>query len=264
MMLRPSVALKAFRIAVPAIALKALVIVLGLEFMPLNPLIGSVIAGAIFVMGFVLGGLIADYKEAERMPSEIRAALDRIWTETKLFHLSKRDFDIEHVRRQLLAILRSFLVGVEKTRGYGDLRSCIESIDNLSSLVAEMEKQGAPPFLLGRVKDGRENLLRNVLRIYYIQRTVYLPSARFLAEVLMIGAVGLLLFVQISGVIESLVQFGIITYFIVYLRYLSYALDTPFRQGERTQDDVSLFLLKDYEQKLATDHVVEPLATAQT
>lgn len=262
MLLRPTVAVKSLRVAVPAIALKALFISLGLEFMPLNPLVGSVIAGAIFVMGFVLAGLITDYKEAERMPSEIRTSLDRIWTEAKLFHISKREFDIEQVRKQLLTILRSFLGGVEKTKGYSDLRPCIESIDNLSSLLNMMEQLGASPLVVNRLKDGRENLLRNVLRVYYIQRTMYLPSARFLAEVLMTGMLALLLFIQISGGVESLIQFGIIAYFIVYLRYLTYALDTPFQQGERTQDDVSLFLLKDYENKLANDHVVEQPASS--
>ncbi|MCS7138147.1 MAG: hypothetical protein NZ941_07250, partial [Candidatus Caldarchaeum sp.] len=112
---------------------------------------------------------------------------------------------------------------------------------------------------VSRVKDGRENLLRNVLRIYYIQRTVYLPSARFLAEVLMVGVITLLLFVESGLQIESFLQFSIITYFIIYLRFLTYALDTPFRQGERTQDDISLFLLKEYQNKLAGEQPEVPV-----
>ncbi|MEM2237731.1 MAG: hypothetical protein QXR26_03335 [Candidatus Caldarchaeum sp.] len=67
-----------------------------------------------------------------------------------------------------------------------------------------------------------------------MQGTVYLPSARILSEVLMLGVVLVLVFVKGRSLVETLLMFSVITYFIVYLRYLTYALDTPFRQGERT------------------------------
>lgn len=262
MLLRPSVALKAMRIAAPVIVLKIVVALAGLEFMSLNPLIGSAVAGAIFVMGFVLAGLISDYKEAERLPAEIRSALDRIWTEARLLHTMNQSFKVEEVRQRLLKILDSFLRGVEQSSGFANLKPCIESIEDLATVVSDMEKSGVPPAVVSRVKDGRENLLRNVLRVYYIQRTVYLPSARFLAEFLMVGVITLLTFVESNLLLESFFQFGIITYFIIYLRYLTYALDTPFRQGERTQDDISLFLLKEYRDKLAMERAVVSVVSA--
>ncbi|MEM1965087.1 MAG: hypothetical protein QXH12_03125 [Candidatus Caldarchaeum sp.] len=251
MLLGSTVPLKALRITVPAIVLKALAFMAGLEFMTFNPLVGSVVAGAIFVMGFVLAGVISDYKEAEKMPGELRSVLDRIWTEARLLHMSKPEFDVEQVRLRLLKILRSFIEGVEQKRGYSGLEPCVESVEGLSDTIAEMEKVGAAPIAISRVKDGRENLLKNILRIYYMQRTVYLPSARILSEVLMLGVILMLIFVKSQSLVETLLMFSVITYFIVYLRYLTYTLDTPFRQGERTQDDVSLFLLKEFEKKLA-------------
>ncbi|MCS7133274.1 MAG: hypothetical protein NZ921_00535 [Candidatus Caldarchaeum sp.] len=257
--MRPAVALKAVKVAIPVLVLKTAVAFAGLEFMSLNPLVGSIVAGTIFVMGFVLAGVISDYKEAERMPGEIRSALDRIWTEARLLYTTNRSFDIEAVRKRLLKIVESFLDGVERSSGFANLKPCIESVDDLTTVISDMEKAGAPPALVSRVKEGRENLLRNVLRIYYIQRTVYLPSARFLAEFLMVGVITLLLFVESGLQIESFLQFGIITYLIIYLRFLTYALDTPFRQGERTQDDISLFLLKEYENKLAGERPEVPV-----
>jgi hypothetical protein len=36
------------------------------------------IGGAIFIIGFLLSGILADYKEAERIPAEIRTAMEAI------------------------------------------------------------------------------------------------------------------------------------------------------------------------------------------
>ncbi|MEM2096227.1 MAG: hypothetical protein QXX19_07520 [Candidatus Caldarchaeum sp.] len=260
MLFRAVVAKRALKVALPALVLKTVVALLGYEFMPLNPLVGSIVAGSIFVMGFVLAGLISDYKEAERIPGEMLSALDRIWTEARLLHSSRKDFDVERLRNTLLGIIDSFITGVEKKRGYSNLQPCIEAVNNLSWLAAEMERAEAPAPSIARVKDGRENLLKQVMRVYYIQRTVYLPSARVLAEFLTISVVVLLTFVKLQSLAESIITFAVISYFIIYLRYLTYALDTPFQQGERTMDDVSLFLLKEYKRRLASEPASLPRA----
>ncbi|MEA2863344.1 MAG: hypothetical protein QOC84_1300 [Bradyrhizobium sp.] len=54
---------------------KAAVHYSGLEFLQLNALLTSGIGGAIFIIGFLLSGILADYKEAERVPAEIRTTI---------------------------------------------------------------------------------------------------------------------------------------------------------------------------------------------
>ena len=43
----------------------------GFEFLELNALLTSGIGGAIFIIGFLLSSVLADYKEAERIPAAI-------------------------------------------------------------------------------------------------------------------------------------------------------------------------------------------------
>ena len=50
----------------------------GLEFLQLNAQLTSGIGGTIFIIGFLLSGILADYKEAERIPAEIRTAMEAI------------------------------------------------------------------------------------------------------------------------------------------------------------------------------------------
>ena len=48
--------------------LKILFHTFGLEFISLNPLFTSLIAGTIFLIGFLINGVISDYKESEKCP----------------------------------------------------------------------------------------------------------------------------------------------------------------------------------------------------
>ncbi len=47
----------------------------GLEFVVVSSLFTSTMAGTIFIISILLAGILADFKEAEKFPAEIRAAL---------------------------------------------------------------------------------------------------------------------------------------------------------------------------------------------
>src|ERR1700742_3582989 len=67
------------------VLLKAAIHALKIEFVPLDGLIPSLIAGAIFLIGFLLSQVLANYREAEHMPAEIRTALESIHDDVTTF-----------------------------------------------------------------------------------------------------------------------------------------------------------------------------------
>ena len=57
----------------------------------------------------------------------------------------------------------------------------------------------------------------------------------------------ILLFTDMGGLLESLVTVGFLAFFFIYLLRLLNVIDKPFKAGhERTDDDVSLFLLTEF------------------
>jgi hypothetical protein len=57
----------------------------------------------------------------------------------------------------------------------------------------------------------------------------------------------ILLLTDMGGLLESLVTVGFLAFFFVYLLRLLNVIDKPFKAGrERTDDDVSLFLLTEF------------------
>src|SRR5215468_9014221 len=76
-----------------------------LEFLTFDSLVPSVVASAIFIIGFLLTSILPDYKEAERLPAEIRMALEAIHDDTAFFVANLPSFDLRGFRRLLSDIV---------------------------------------------------------------------------------------------------------------------------------------------------------------
>jgi hypothetical protein len=55
--------------------LKYLAYYFGYEVMELNALFTTLVAGTIFLLGFLISGVLSDYKESEKSPAEISATI---------------------------------------------------------------------------------------------------------------------------------------------------------------------------------------------
>ena len=71
--------------------------------------IGIVITGGVFLIGFMLAGTIADYKESEKIPSELACAIETIEDTILLGHGFKGGFDLSVLRRQLNEVTESII-----------------------------------------------------------------------------------------------------------------------------------------------------------
>ena len=76
-----SIAIKILPIIVIIIILKIIFNQFGWEFISLSPLFNSIIAANVFLLGFLLAGILADYKESERLPGELAAGTETILDE---------------------------------------------------------------------------------------------------------------------------------------------------------------------------------------
>ena len=75
---------KAFIIVLPLIALKAIFHFLNLEIVAVGPVITALVAGVFFVIAIILSGVLADFKESERIPGELTASIDALYKDTML------------------------------------------------------------------------------------------------------------------------------------------------------------------------------------
>lgn len=64
-------------------AAKILVHRMGWEVLAPNPLFPALVASEVFLIGFLLNGVLMDYKEGEKIPGELAAALECLATEAR-------------------------------------------------------------------------------------------------------------------------------------------------------------------------------------
>jgi hypothetical protein len=226
----------------------------GGELLTTNTLFGSAIAGGTFICSFLLAGVIGDYKESDKMPAEIRSSLETILDEGEHFSRKLPSFDRQPLKNICKEILHNFFNGLTHEQNHENLKPALESINKLSPLVFEMEKSGMIPNYIVRIKVEQTALRKNILRIYHIQKSNFIPSAYVLASTIVFLIIGLLLLVKTEGSPESLVFFGFISYMYLYIIELLHNIEKPFREGDSTMDDVSLFLLHELEERLETKH----------
>ena len=57
--------------------------------MELNALFSSLVAGTIFLIGFLISGVLSDYKESEKIPSELSASIKTLFDDTYTIYKGK-------------------------------------------------------------------------------------------------------------------------------------------------------------------------------
>lgn len=211
---------------------------LGWEPIEQSSMHNGVISSAIFVAGFILSTVIADYKESERIPAEFAANIEDMFADAEVIHKSYPNFDLEGFRAQLQKVSYTFK---DDTRNAS--RGMSEKIRALNPYFGEMEKAGVPANFIVKLKQQQLLLLRHRKRVTYIQRIKFIPSATILLRSIVGLVISLLIFTNVDPFYGSLAIIGIIGFVLIYIMLLIDVIRIPFHVSGKTRDDVSLFLI---------------------
>src|SRR6266545_1691792 len=212
------------------------------QFITPSTLLSAVVSGGIFVVALVVAGTLTDYKESERVPAEIVGALSSILTDARAWKKGKPAFDLAGLERRAQNVLATFRSDLQSPGS----RTCLDAINSLSESFAEMDRLEVIATYISRLRGEQATLRKVVLRVYHIQETEFVPSAYVLIWTILLLAVGVLTFTKSEGGTEAYVLLGAIYFFLFYLARLLKILDTPFRPGKRTTDDVDFKLIKEF------------------
>ncbi len=210
------------------------------EVIVLGSLHGSVISGAFFVIGFLLSATIADYKESEKIPADFSANIENMYEDAHSIKRNYKDFDLQAFALQLRVIAKTFRTDVRQRSRKAHLE-----VHKLNSHFAHMEDVRIPPNFIVKLKQQQAIILRHVMRVGYIQRITFIPSATILARSIVAISIALLIFTEIEPFYGGLLITGGISFSMFYILKLIAIISTPFHDEGKTQDDVSLFLIND-------------------
>jgi hypothetical protein len=236
---------------------KLVVHFLGWEALSINPLFSGIVAANVFLMGFLLSGVLSDFKESERLPGELSACLENLAQEVSGIRMARPEAEVGPCLILISQLSNEILGWFHKKHRTAEL---LEHVNSLTPQFAVMEKwtQGT---LLARLKQEQSNLRRTLIRIHTIRETSFISAGYMLADIITgLLCIGLIL-ARIEPFYESLFFVGVISYLMIFLLMLIRDLDNPFGYYERYSGaDVSLKPLEDSTRRLAEIAGVEASA----
>ncbi len=229
----------------------------GVEIITINPLFTGIIAANVFLMGFLLSGVLSDYKESERLPGELGACLENMAQEVVGMRLSKPDAVVGPCLVALAQLSNEIHDWFYKKL---DTEGLLERVNALTTSFGMLDPWTQSTFI-ARLKTEQSNLRRSLIRIETIRETSFVSSGYMLAYIITaLLCVGLVL-AQMDPFHESLTFTGVIGYLLVFLLLLIRDLDNPFGYYERLSGaDVSLVTFENSMRRLAQIAGVEESA----
>lgn len=220
-----SIAFKVLPLVIFIAILKAIAHKYGLEVMELNALFTSLVAGTIFLIGFLITGVISDYKESEKIPSELTASLKTLFDDAYTIYKSKNS----DTARQFIEFQKSFLSSLmdwfyKKER----TQSILSKITSMNDFFVEFDKEGIQAAYIIRMKNEQNNIRKIILRIDTIRDTDFIGSAYAIVEAMgFLTGMGLIM-IRIEPFYASLFLTLLVTFLISYMVVLIKDLDNPF------------------------------------
>ncbi|MCP9889426.1 hypothetical protein KBY96_16050 [Cyanobium sp. ATX 6A2] len=219
------------------VAAKILVHRMGWELLDPNPLFPGLVASGVFLLGFLLNGVLLDYKEGEKIPGELAAALECLGTEARCVRQLHPEAEVIGALALLADFSKDLLAWMEEADLVTPL---LTRLDDLQLSIERLAIWNAAP-LQARLLLEMANIRRVVYRIEVIRETTFVPTVYGLAYIGTALLIGGLMFTEIKPFGESLFFIGSISFLLIKLLLLIADLDNPFAATHETSaENVSL------------------------
>lgn len=190
--------------------------------------VGSVITGVTLILGFMLGGVLSDYKESEKLPASVAVALSG-FRSTAHSGLLAKDLDVSMINTRISKVataIGGWFVGAN-TEEY-----MWNSLSDFPALIVDLEKAGMASHYVGRlmVLNGEINATLN--RVAVVRNTSFVQSGYVLMSILVLVLQGSLAIVSFPSSIMSWIAPSVLSLAYAYLWLLVRDLDNPFGHGE--------------------------------
>ena len=198
---------------------------LTMEFADLSP----ILTGASLILGLMLAGVLADYKEAEKLPATVARSLNDLDGLSRR-GLSRIGEDSAWAHKRVLVVAETINDWIY-SRVTDDEMWAVQS--DMGELILDLDKKGVSEVYLHRLLRINSDGGNALARIEVIRRTNFISAGYALMEILVGGVVVSLAVVHFSTpTIGYWLSAGLsLTY--TYLVLLARQIDNPFGHGQR-------------------------------
>lgn len=221
-----------------AIGIKCLLIYFDFPFIPTNGYFTTLVTANVFLLGFLISGVLPDYKEAEKLPSEISASLDTIIDESRVVH---RQYGLVEARKAIAhteAVADLLVKWFHKEARTGEVLAMLTGYTDLFFALGPTVQAN----YISRLNNEVANIRRMVLRVRSIREVPFASPAYAIAECFTFIVILSLLVAETGHYASSALITGGITFVLCYMIALIHDLDNPFNHHDNAHiaDEIAI------------------------
>jgi hypothetical protein len=207
--------------------------------------VGLVLTAAVFLMGFMLAGVMSDFKEAEKLPAELACTLETLEDTVSMAAFAKPALNAQELRGRVLNVSETVWDWLMKKVDAEGLHKVLHTFEET---LVDVEKAGAGGYAT-RGLNELHNLRKSLTRIQVISETSFLQSGYALLETLVVTAVGVVMVSKFKSGVAEYMLLSVVTLIYVYMLRLIRDLDDPFEYSENGAPgaaEADIFPLRNY------------------
>jgi len=234
--------LKALVIVLVLFGVRTVIFVSGYDTVPINPVVGAFITGAIFTIAVIFTGTFTDFKESEKIAGEMAGALKALYNDSFVIPLQDETPLVtmrSHIRALLNTINTSFMENNFNPRVIN------HAMDIVTDDIRVLGKLNVAPPTIAKLRAEMGALDRLVNRVDVISRTEFIPAAYAVAEIATAAVILVMLFIENDHYLEGSVVFVFLSLMLIALVLLIKDMDNPFEFQQGTSADVDINTLLD-------------------
>lgn len=218
------------------------------EALSLSPLMGALISANVFLIGFLISGVLSDYKESERLPAELACSLEVMLDEAAIIAENKKSPVATQLATHVRELTDFILKWFHKKEKTADLFAKITALNPIFLALEPLTQAN----FIARLKQEQNNLRRVITRIHTIRETDFNPAGYAIAEILSFVLCLGLIFTKITPYYESVFFVAFVSFVLLYMVLLIKETDNPFSYYEKDDytDNISLAPLENFQKRI--------------
>ena len=217
---------------------------LGLERITVNQLFSALVASTVFLLGFLLNGVLTDFKESEKIPGELATSLQSLKLEIQAIQAYHPEARVA-AALEAVAGLGHYLIDwfMERITTEQILLSYERAHGEVVN--AAVQFKGDASTLRGRLMQDMAVVLQKINRVQTIRDTTFVPLVYWMADIAVVLLFGGLVMARSENILESVFFLGVISFILILLLRLIDDIDNPFGLSDLdSAEDVSIKLLE--------------------
>ncbi|WP_322764553.1 hypothetical protein [Cyanobium usitatum] len=216
----------------------------GLERLSVNQLFSAMVASTIFLLGFLLNGVLTDFKESEKIPAELATSLQTLNLEIQAIQIYHPEAQVANALTAVTGLGQSLLDWL-KERISTEQMLARHTQAHAEVVGAAVQFKGDASTLRGRLMQDLAVILAKINRVQTIRDTTFVPLVYWMADIAAVLLFAGLVMARAENLPESVFFLAVISFIVILLLRLIDDIDNPFGLSDiNSAEDVSIELLE--------------------